>query len=145
SAAAAAACARPPQSTPLRGAAGWLWSQQAQDGGFHSQTYGLLRSGQSLTPFVLNTLLEVPQSVVTPPKEGIDRAVDFIFKNTNVDGSLGLMDATVADYPNYATALAVLATSRAYSRTRSTDWERRFGRMIASLRAQQFTEDQGWK
>ena len=38
----------------------WLWSQQSEDGGWHSQTYGLLRSGQSLTPFVLDALLAVP-------------------------------------------------------------------------------------
>ena len=44
---------------PLAKAAGYLWKQQAADGGWHSHTYGLLRSGQALTPFVLGALLEV--------------------------------------------------------------------------------------
>ena len=41
----------------LARAAEYLWSQQSEDGGWHSHTYGLLRSGQSLTPFVLDALL----------------------------------------------------------------------------------------
>ena len=36
----------------------YLWSRQSADGGWHSTTYGLLRSGQSLTPLVLNALLD---------------------------------------------------------------------------------------
>ena len=56
----AAACSRHDDQAPLRRAVDYLWAQQAEDGGFHSATYGLLRSGQSLTPFVLNALLSVP-------------------------------------------------------------------------------------
>src|SRR5437867_10023961 len=63
-AAAAAACSRRENSSPLQKAAQYLWAQQAEDGGFHSITYGLLRSGQSLTPFVLDALLAVPQTVL---------------------------------------------------------------------------------
>src|SRR6266446_5692787 len=43
-----AGCALHPQPALQKGAA-WLWSRQEADGGWHSHTYGLLRSGQSLT------------------------------------------------------------------------------------------------
>src|SRR5437667_6285487 len=92
-------------------AAEYLWIQQAEDGGWHSQTYGLLRSGQSLTPFVLEALLEVPGEIYTPPQAKVDRAIAFIRVRTQPDGALGLADREtgIPDYPNYATALAVRA------------------------------------
>ena len=109
---AAAGCSRPTPTGPLRRAAEYLWRQQASDGGFHSSTYGLLSSGQSLTPFVLNALLDVPDSVVPRPDGAIDRALGFIRKNTNSDGALGLMDESSVDYPNYASALAVTVMAK---------------------------------
>src|SRR5262249_23564769 len=63
--------ARPPKP-PLARAAGYLWNQQAEDGGWHSHTYGLLRSGQALTPFVLEALLQVPEQVYSPPVAKLD-------------------------------------------------------------------------
>src|ERR1700741_2230098 len=96
-------------SSGLRDAIKYLWSRQGDDGGFHSTTYGLLRSGQSLTPFVLVALLGVPDSESARPRGAVERALTFIRANTNADGVVGLMDDTAADYPNYATALAVCA------------------------------------
>ena len=55
-----------PAPSGLRAAVAYLWSRQAADGGWHSETYGLLRSGQSLSPFVLAALLEVPPEVFRP-------------------------------------------------------------------------------
>src|SRR5262245_55113188 len=72
----------------------YLLAQQADDGGFHSTTYGLLRSGQSLTPFILGALLDVPESLPPRPAGGIARAFEFIRKNTNANGELGRMDET---------------------------------------------------
>jgi hypothetical protein len=91
----------------------------------------LLRSGQSLTPFVLDALLSVPHE--TP---GIDRAFDFLKRNTDVDGSLGLADSAAPDYPNYATGLAARVAARL--KRDASQW-------ITCLRAQQFTEENGWK
>src|SRR5436309_969757 len=73
---------------PLSRAAEYLWSQQDADGGWHSQTYGLLRSGQSLTPFVLDALLELE----TPPTAKLDSALAFIRNHTQPDGALGFAD-----------------------------------------------------
>ena len=56
-------CGRTHES-PLARAAAYLWRQQAPDGGWHSQTYGLLRSGQLLTPFVLDALPEAVYPVL---------------------------------------------------------------------------------
>ena len=138
-AAAATGCLRRPR-TPLRAATRYLWSRQGEDGGFHSTTYGLLRSGQSLTPFVLLALLGAPESESSPKRGAIGRALEFIKANTNADGALGLMDDTAADYPNYATALAVSSIVKA----KTPGYEPVIERMIGQLRAQQFSEANGW-
>src|SRR5712691_307120 len=122
---------RTPASALLR-ACHYLWSRQAEDGGWHSRTYGLLRSGQSLTPFVLNALLQVSQHATG----AVDRAIAFLHRNTNSEGAVGKMDALLYDYPNYATALTVQAFRRA---------RQPVGHLIDWLRTQQFTEAHGWK
>ncbi len=123
----------------------YLWAQQSEDGGFHSKTYGLLRSGQSLTPFVLGALLDLfskraDASASLQPRGAVERALTFIKANTKADGTLGLMDDTAADYPNYATALAVSALVK----TQSPGYESAIAPMVAQLRAQQFNEANGW-
>lgn len=94
-------------STPLERACAWLWAQQADDGGWHSETYGLMKSGQSLTPFVLHALLTVHESKFERPEGGVDRALEFIRKHINNDGCLGRADPDIADYPVHATSYAV--------------------------------------
>jgi hypothetical protein len=133
-------CSSRRASASLRKAAHYLWAQQSEDGGFHSATYGLLRSGQSLTPFVLVALLDVPEGASLNPRAAVERALAFIKAHTNSDGALGLMDDSAADYPNYATALAVSALIKA----RSPGYERAIEPMVAQLRAQQFSEASGW-
>lgn len=123
-----------------RDAAKYLWSQQADDGGFHSTTYGLLSSGQSLTPFVIVALLGLPERESSAPPGALDRAFEFIKNKTRADGMLGAMDETAADYPNYATSLAINAMIKA----RYTGYEKLIEPMIAQLRAQQFSEANGW-
>jgi len=125
---------------PLARAAQYLWSQQADDGGWHSHTYGLLRSGQSLTPFVLEALLQIPEQVYPLPQGRVDRALAFIRDHTQADGVLGMADAGIPDYPNYSTALAVSA----FCRARRPGWEAQIQRMVVYLRGQQFTEQNGW-
>ena len=135
-----AGCSRRPQSA-LAGAANYLWSHQSRDGGWPSRTYGLLRSGQSLTPFVLDALLQVPSNVYRLPSDRLERSIRFIRANTNADGVLGMMDPSLPDYPNYATALAVSALCRA----KRSGWEKDIRPMVAYLRRMQFSEQNGWK
>ena len=141
SAISAVGCSRQKDTSPLARAAAWLWAQQGEDGGFHSATYGLLRSGQSLTPFALEALLDVPETIFPAPAGGVDRGLAFLLKNTKPDGSLGLMDQTAADYPNYATALAVTVMVKA----RRPTWQAETAPMLGYLKSQQFSEDNGWK
>jgi len=135
-----AGCVRTPQPAIAR-AAGYLWGVQAGDGGWHSRTYGLLRSGQSLTPFVLDAVLQVPEALYARPRVKVDRAIDFIRRNTQSSGALGTSDPGIPDYPNYATALAVSALAR----DRQGDWRAQIAPMVAYLRQQQFTEQNGWR
>lgn len=139
-----AACARPeprpaePEAM-LADAAAFLWSQQADDGGWHSETHGLLRGGQAWTPFVLHALLAVPASVYAPPEAGVERALAFLRARTNAGGVLGLADSLVLEYPNYATAYAL----RVFARHGAPEDSALVRRMAAYLRAQQFTEQRG--
>jgi hypothetical protein len=137
----ASACTLQPDRAPdaaLPRACQNLWSQQASDGGWHSRAYGLLKSGQSLTPFVLNALLQAP---CRQPAGAVDRAIAFLKRNTNAEGAVGKMDPLLYDYPNYATALSVEALRRAGR----PDWRQSIAPLVAWLRTQQFTEDHGWK
>src|SRR5258708_26693021 len=132
-------CASQPEPVLHKGAA-WLWTRQEADGGWHSHTYGLLRSGQSLTPFVLDALLAVPEDAYPQPRANVDRAIAFIRAHTQPDGALGTADREIPDYPKYATALAVSALCRA----RRADWQQQIAPMVAYLRLQQLTEQNGW-
>ncbi len=98
----------PSPTNRLALAAEYLWSQQAEDGGWHSSTHGLLRGGQAWTPFVLNALLQVPEDVFPAPNGAAERAFQFLRDHINEDGVLGLADPVVLEYPNYATAYALL-------------------------------------
>jgi hypothetical protein len=135
-----AGCSRNPLPA-LRKAAAYLWSRQEADGGWHSHTYGLLRSGQSLTPFVLDALLDVPESIYPQPRDDVDRAILFIRVHTQPTGALGTADRDIPDYPNYSTALAVTAIRRA----NRPGCDTQIAPMVAYLRSQQFTEQNGWK
>jgi hypothetical protein len=142
--AAGSACRRPDRPElpggPLPEAARFLWARQGTDGGFHSTTYGLLASGQALTPFILDTLLDVPEGMVSRPAGGVEAAFAFIRRHTDAHGALGLMDEASADYPNYATALAV----QAFAKAKPDLWNRDVEIMVGQLRRQQFSEANGW-
>ena len=124
----------------LQAAVRYLWSVQADDGGWHSRTYGLLSSGQSMTAFVLDALTQVPESLYEPPSRSRRRAVEFIADHTDSGGAVGRSDPLLPDYPNYATSLAVTALRR-LGRQAGDDW---IASMTAHLRGQQFTEQNGW-
>jgi hypothetical protein len=88
---------RPGPSRPApRRAIGYLSRRQDKDGGWHSTTYGLLRSGQSLTPLVLNALLDAAESASTPR---IQRALKFLERNISPEGALGLADELMMPRP----------------------------------------------
>ena len=110
----------------------WLWDQQAPDGGWHSATYGLLRTGDSLTGFILDTLLKFD-----PPSRRVERALAFLESRMGPEGAIGWPKSIAHDYPNYATALAVKAFCRAGRHDRTAP-------MTAYLRSRQFAGQNQW-
>ena len=128
----------PRQRLPLGDSCRWLWNQQTEDGGWHSQHYGLLKSGQAYTPFILHTLLEVPESICPRPAGAVERALQFIRRNTNAAGVIGMSDPDVLEYPNYSTAYALLC----FLKIDPTD--PLVGRMADYLQRQQYRETRGF-
>lgn len=130
-----------PKSDALSRACRFLWSQQSADGGWHSETYGLMRSGQSLTPYVLLALLQTPAEFRDEPEGARDRALAFIRANVNAEGALGMADTMVMDYPTHATSFAIRCLVLADNKQdralidRMCDW----------LARHQFTEQLGFE
>lgn len=115
----------------------WLLAQQSSDGGWHSRTYGLLRSGQSLTALIFDTLAMLGGRLDSRGDAALAEAAGFIRRHLNGEGGLGLAD-DVADYPTYATALALRGATRQKSTLFDTS------RMISWLENRQFAEHSGW-
>lgn len=124
----------------------YLWSQQADDGGWHSPQYAVMRSGQSLTPFVLHTLLKVPESTCPRPKGGVERALDFIRSHVGEDGSIGHADPDIAEYPVYSTAYALrcLAAIKGNPSYWKDSDEKLMSDMYVFLSTAQFDETHGF-
>ena len=118
----------------------YLWSTQSDDGGWHSETHGLLRSGQALTPFVLHALLKATPQLTKQRREQVELALDFIRNSVNRDGVVGLADPDVAEYPNYASAFAVRCLVAAGG-PQDRDL---IDSICRYLRSQQFSENRGF-
>ncbi len=129
---------RTPHARAIARACQFLWTRQKEDGGWHGEVVGLLKSGQSLTALVLFTLLQVPRAVATPSSRGANKAAGFVTRNMR-KGGLGFADEWTADYPNYATSLAARALHKLS----------RHGEAVREMRGyllgQQFQESLGWK
>jgi len=95
----------------VREGGAFLLTQQTADGGFPSTTYGLLASGQSTTPFVVNTLLALP-SARRPRGAWSTRALSFLSKQEGGVRPLGFA-SPAPDYPCYASGLLLSALARA--------------------------------
>lgn len=123
----------------LRRAATFLWSQQSADGGWHSETHGILKGGQAWTPFATFYLLQVPDSVHLRFEASAERALDFIRGTIDQRGAVGQADVVVLEYPNYATSYA-LRVLRRWGKASDTLL---VTRMQDYLLRQQFSESRG--
>jgi len=130
----------PPLEMQLAKASGWLWKQQGSDGGWHSQEYALLKSGQGYTPFILHALLNAPKSISTPPAHGVERALAFLRKHVNPQGVLGLADPDILEYPNYATSYAL----RCFVQVGKTEDKPLIKQMRKYLISQQYRTENGF-
>ena len=88
-------------------AAAYLHSKQSADGAWRSETYGLLKSGQSLTPFVLFALTDSTTGKGRLNEGSIRNALGFLRAGIDSNGVLGRADPDFLDYPNYSTAYAL--------------------------------------
>ncbi|MEM9585968.1 MAG: hypothetical protein AAGA03_01700 [Planctomycetota bacterium] len=87
----------------------FLMKVQNQDGSWRSQHYGVLKSGQAMTPFVLHTLLRSTQDqpgVLAKVRQPAERAVSWMESRLR-QGCLGVADTDVLEYPVYATSWAL--------------------------------------
>lgn len=82
----------------------FLWRFQSANGSWISEQYGVLRSGQALTPFVLHALIAADSSYVESA-EGL-AAMTWIRRHLR-GGCLGVADPDVLEYPVFATAFAL--------------------------------------
>lgn len=115
----------------------WLWSKQAKDGGWHSDQYSMLESGQALTPFVFDAIL---RSRTKARDVNAKRALQFIRRSVGPDGSVGLNVPEAPEYPNYATAHAI----KCLAWTGSSQDRQRIHRMAERLIEAQYSESNGF-
>ena len=134
-----AAWATPSATAMLTRACQFLWDKQSDDGGWHSETHGLLHSGQAWTPFILWHLLQAPATACGKHPTHVERALHFLHQHLTADGVLGLADPDLVEYPNYATAYALRVLAR-YGRDTDKPW---IEKMKNYLLAQQFDQQRG--
>ena len=91
----------------LKDAVNYLWEQQQSDGSWRSPTHGIAAGGEAWTPFILFNLMNVPDTVASENKKGIESALEYIRSHVSHSGVLGTGDPLVLEYPNYATAYAL--------------------------------------
>ena len=120
-------------------AADWLWAKQRQNGAFPSSTYGLLRDGQSLTPFSLLALLQVAPELHEFPPERAGKAIVKMIRLSTPQGALGLANPSL-DYPCYATGMMLTCLGLA----RPEGWAEAASISSTWLRGQQFRSAAGW-
>ena len=127
-----AACVLGP--TPDQHAIEFLLAHQGADGGFHSETYGLMRAGAALTGLCRLGL----RAAGFAHDERVERGLAFLSEQAQ-DGALGLR-SDVADYPTYATALRIHAEAS----WATEGWKKRVQPSASWLTRQQRSLSFGW-
>lgn len=119
-------------------ACNYLWNTQSEDGGWHSETHGILRGGESISPFIFVALMNVPEEVYKPSTKNVNLALNFIRNNVRNKLSSETVPQIV-DYPNYTAAYALKALV-----TSNTSEDSLLVRQLTEyLVTQQFTEERG--
>ena len=124
----------------LNKATAFLQAKQSADGAWRSETYGLLKSGQSLTPFVLFALTDSLTDNLQPNGDSIQKAIGFLRVKSDTNGVHGRADPDFLDYPNYSTAYAL----RCFLRFGNEEDMTRIEKMTSYLEGQQFSENSGF-
>ncbi len=114
-----------------------LWKLQAEDGGWHSVTYGHLKPGVATTAFVLETLATIDKD---RHAADFERAEKFLIAAQGKDGGLGTGGEWL-ELPTYSTALGIMA----FAKLKPEGWEKTVEPWVKYLKAAQHSEDNGCK
>lgn len=98
------------RSMIARGAAA-LMAAQSPDGGWHSTTYGSLRSGAAVTALAVYAVAHTPQDVHEKYLGRLEEGCRFLLAGLLSTGLVASPDGTV-DYPTYASACLLVAARR---------------------------------
>ena len=128
------------QEEMIQKAKEFLLSKQLPDGSWRSETYGLLKSGQSLTPFVLYSLSQTIRNGEDQEKPWVQQSMKFLRSHGNSDGIHGRSDPDILDYPNYATSYAL----HCFLKFGDKNDKPVIQKMIHYLQNQQFSEPNGF-
>ena len=85
----------------------WMWAQQSEDGGWHSQTHAVLKDGKALTPYILYYLLMIPEDKFERPEGAVERSVEFIRREIRSSMMMSHDSVINLNYPNYSAAYAL--------------------------------------
>src|SRR6185503_15688423 len=86
----------------------WLLSQQADDGGWHSKTYGQLKDGAAVTTLILNAVRVVPASFAGKHGTTVRKGFAFLDRGLVKRGTVAGPDGSL-DFPTYAAGLWLTA------------------------------------
>lgn len=89
----------------------WLLKHQAQDGGWHSVTYGQLKDGAGVTALILDTLSQLPAEQIKQHEAVINRGIQFLEPGMRKRRTIAAPDGSL-DFPTYASALLLTANAR---------------------------------
>jgi len=86
----------------------WLLKQQSKKtGGWHSDTYGAMRGGASITSLVLYAAAHLPKQ--HRESKAWQRGLSFLLPSIDKRSCIACPDGTL-DYPTYSTALTLVAS-----------------------------------
>ena len=125
-----------------RRAVAWLADQQADDGGWHSQTYGQMRCGVGDTALLVYALAQLPAEERRAARPQIDQGLRFLLANLAPQGFVRAPDAET-DYPTYATALALLTLKQLDAHEFTVEQIKMIGYLQASQQSARHGSDQG--
>lgn len=93
----------------LRRGVAWLVGAQADDGGWHSATYGALRGGAAVTSLALYALSSLPEAIRDAVADSAREAGRFLTRGIEKRRTIACPDGSL-DYPVYASAQVLMAT-----------------------------------
>src|SRR5687768_1652201 len=95
----------------LAKAADYLASHQAQDGGWHSQTYGQLKDGAGITSLILYAFSFLPRDMGQKLARPIEKGFEFLKPGLAKRKTIASPDGSL-DYPTYAAAMWLISRKR---------------------------------